>query len=414
MCKLVIFTRAPFADNPKKQRKLFDDLLSALGKTEHDGLGMAWTDHQGMVHHRKWATSDDYRGILKEDMRSRFCLVGSTPVDDTPANGFAILHGRTATSEKGLINAHPHVADDGSTTFALIHNGVVSMSEAHKQELGSLVSKCDSELILAAFMKGGMEHVSKTVCGYYAFGVIVSSSKEERYLHVVKDDRANLYAGELEDGSFVFATTQDLLASAGAVKQGRMTSLVHLVFDCDGAMIEMFDIPKPATYVYTYSPAQQDRREYESTNVDPPKVLTEAEYEKIWERYRRRNGLEKENESPTHRVAVQEEMNELLDATIDELDKKIAKSKARTERLEFARDRRMKDIAAKNAEIIAQVASGTSDTHSHPNSEDEAQAIAASLIEAERQAAGVASPPDDEPEVLPGELNEGEIASPVI
>ena len=463
MCKLVIYARAPYASKPKQQRILFNKILTELGNTEKDGLGIAFTDSAGVVHHRKWSTSADFRGLGEEDLRRKFCLTTSTPVDNATAEGFVLIHGRTSTSGKGLLNAHPHVASDGKSTFALIHNGSASVTQKNREMLGQLKSTCDSELLLAAFMKGGMEMVSKIVAGYYAFGMIVSWGRKERYLHVVKDNRAMLSVGEMPDKSLVFATTGHLVAFAGGDPQGVVAPSTQLVFDHEGEMIEMFDIPEPLAYAYDYtSPVYTPHSSWPSSrpaptvpitipnvstapaliaasstvtappviNIPPlphhPSSLTDQDhYESLYERYIRMHpetfGDDEREPAQQPPKVVQEEidlndLHELPLMALSDLRAKIDKSINRTKRLMEALHKKMNNraIAASvehefESEVKDHIVedTGTSETHRVPISDDEAMAAAAALIQAEREAACVASPPDDEAEevtILPGEI----------
>src|SRR5664279_2270703 len=139
MCKIIVFSKAPLPNSPKRQRKLFSTLLDELGKSQKDGLGIAWVDKVGIVHRRRWASPEDFKEFLEDDCRAPFALTTSDPPDPEPAQGFVLLHGRTATSEKGLRNAHPHMlTDPAGTTFALIHNGVGQCVRARQGKTGTV------------------------------------------------------------------------------------------------------------------------------------------------------------------------------------------------------------------------------------------------------------------------------------
>ena len=118
---------------------------------------------------------------------------------------------------------------------------------------------------------------------------------------------------------------------------------------------------------------------------------------------------------------VQEEidlndLHELPLMALSDLRAKIDKSINRTKRLMEALHKKMNNraIAASvehefESEVKDHIVedTGTSETHRVPISDDEAMAAAAALIQAEREAACVASPPDDEAEevtILPGEI----------
>jgi len=53
MCKLVIFTEAPYAKQPAKQAKLLDKILTSLAVTDRDGLGITYIDGGGKLLRRR-------------------------------------------------------------------------------------------------------------------------------------------------------------------------------------------------------------------------------------------------------------------------------------------------------------------------------------------------------------------------
>ena len=256
MCKLVIFTEAPYAKQPAKQAKLLDKILTSLAVTDRDGLGITYIDGGGKLLRRRWATSADYKGLKVDDCRAPFCVEASDSVTPRPAAGFVMLHGRTSTRGKGLDNAHPHLAyDRDGNAWSLIHNGVVHVTKADEKTL-NIDSACDSEYILRAWILGGMPKVSAMIRGYYAFGLIESLVAEANVLHIVKDATATLYAGNRKDGSYVFATTSNLLEIAEVKEYAKVQDLVHISFDECGGLLGMEDIPAPY-YVAkeSYTPA---------------------------------------------------------------------------------------------------------------------------------------------------------------
>ena len=437
MCKIVIYTQAPLVDKPKSQRRLFNRILSELARTEKDGVGIAWTDVEGKIHRRRWATSEDFKGVTVDDYRSPFCEVTSEPVDETPASGFVLLHGRTATSEKGLRNAHPHIGNSPTgAEFALIHNGIVTASPEGTRELGELMSGCDSELILAAFIAGGMPKVSELIFGYYAFAVIVVDPDGTRYLHVVRDHRASLFAGEDKGGHYIFGTTGDLVSLAGAEKNGRVTPLVHLTFAWDGTWMGMDDIPEPkATWsMYQHGgysggygsdyhpqsslPGTLNTPTGQKTILLPEKsptldvVAQQKKQDEYLEKWRRDNGFDEDGVPKTPRKFVQGELPiEGENRVLEELDRRLAQTDMIIHQLthdmnpdspdradmekKIARKCERRNILADQKRMILErqaTTDGVSATHSNPISCDEAEARRA----AEREAAGYPTGPTED------------------
>jgi hypothetical protein len=445
MCKIVIYTQAPLVDRPKSQRRLFNRLLTELGRTEKDGLGIAWTDAEGKIHRRRWATSEDFKGMTVDDYRSMFCEVSSEPVDETPASGFVLLHGRTATSEKGLRNAHPHVGNSPTgAEFALVHNGIVTASPESTKELGELMSGCDSELILAAFIAGGMPKVSELIFGYYAFAVIVVNPDGSRHLHVVRDARASLFAGEDKGGHYIFATTSDLVTMAGAEKCARVSPLIHLTFDKGGTWMDMEDIPEPKATWSMYQRSGGYGSDYHSPSSLPGPINTptgqktillpeksptldvvaqQVRQDDYLAKWRKANGFTDDDETRRPpRVFVQGEVvdGEIVqdelpmggeNRVLAELDRRIASTDMIIHRLthdldpdspdrsdmekKIARKCERRNILAEQKRHILErngVTSGVSGTHGTPISCDEASALKA----AEREAAGYPTGPGED------------------
>lgn len=361
MCKLIIMTKAPLVEDPIKQTELFNKLLTDLARTEKDGLGIAYLDSSGAIQSRRWSASKGFHGLEVDGPRDK-----SDPVVPVPAAGFVLLHGRTATSPKSLENAHPHCGNDADGgAYALIHNGVVSMEFKDKQPIGPISSSCDSELILAAWIYGGMERVSETVRGYYAFGLIVAG-KERSFLHVVKDRKANLYVGETDDSGFIFATTPELVGMAGGNKYARMIDLAHLTFSDTGEMIGMEEIPapkeNPLSLLGAYGWSHHGSRwgsDYSA--ISPPS-------------YGWRKKQKKRDKIP---------ISEIHD--IEEIDRRIAKEQWKIERLQKFLQRQKERITAEHNQSVIAKSASFSETHGRPLSEDSQEALAQAEYEAKVQ-----------------------------
>lgn len=429
MCKIIVFTKAPHPNQPKRQRALFNRLLAELARTEHDGLGMAFVGTDNRVHRRRWATGADFRGINTDELSAPFCVKTCEPAEDIAAKGFVILHGRTATSERGLNNAHPHMMQgpDG-TIYALIHNGVVNANLKDKESLGKLMTGCDSELILAAWVAGGMAKVSEIITGYYAFSVIEAKPDGSQFLHVVKDDSASLYASDLADGSYIFATTEQLCTMSGGNKIGRVSPLTHAVFDREGQLHDVKDIPKPKSswgggYQYTppypSTPAQSTHvHPAAATDVNEEARIREhnAKIDAYWDEYAKTHHLDENGNEigPNLSGGKQTELPIEGVADVGEIDSKIAKAKKRFETLmatEPSNEKEEDSLEAAKLKVASRIArlrkiraelisnarkkehEAVSAIHGEPLSKDQEEA----LRQAERDAACVSSPRDDEP-----------------
>lgn len=194
MCKILGLTSIQ-ADQLDICMELVWDNMS---KTEKSGYGAAWNSPDSIGYVKK---SDTY-------VRQKLTFgEGFFEKTDKPYEaGAVIIHGRTATCGINIDNTHPFVIDN----FALIHNGIVESKKYVNQ-----VSTCDSELILQAFIDGGIKAVAEHIEGWYACMIIEKLPNNEHFLHVFKDTSTSLYVGSL-DGQFVFATTIELIEGIGA------------------------------------------------------------------------------------------------------------------------------------------------------------------------------------------------------
>lgn len=193
MCKILGITSIKAEHFNELQELVWE----AMSQTEKSGYGSAWNSPKGIGYVKK---SDVYVR-QKLSFGEGFFENASLPYE----SGAVIVHGRTATCGVNVENTHPFVIDN----FALIHNGVVE-----SKKYVNKISTCDSELILRAFIDGGIKAVAEHIEGWYACLIIEQLPNGEHFLHVFKDTWTSLYVGSL-DGEFVFATTMDLIEGIG-------------------------------------------------------------------------------------------------------------------------------------------------------------------------------------------------------
>lgn len=211
MCKILCLT----THKPAKRDSIIETVWRLMATTEKDGFGAAWFSPSGELGFYRSSRPVIPSGKALPRFVSGFA--GANPVESD--GGFLIIHGRTATCGVSLENTHPMLADNA----ALVHNGVVS-SDTHDNE----TSSCDSELLLRAWLHGGMDEVAASVSGYFAFMLLQKVGSHKR-LHVVKDSTANLYAGEYGPG-YAFATTTPLLQGVKATVLGEVQDNTHTAF----------------------------------------------------------------------------------------------------------------------------------------------------------------------------------------
>jgi predicted glutamine amidotransferase len=218
MCKLFAATSLTPMDWPKVRAEVF----TAMAYTEKDGIGAAWSTAKPDALGRVRASGLD--SIRAGSELAPFCE-GFAKWDHADYDGGPVIcHGRTSTNYIGLGNTHPFVKRKDGTIYALAHNGVVT-SEKYKVR----ATGCDSELILQAFMAGGVKEVAATIDGYYALLIIEKSAKRQR-LHVIRDDTAQLVCGRIGDG-WALATTESILKAGGATPVTSFKRNMHAIFE---------------------------------------------------------------------------------------------------------------------------------------------------------------------------------------
>ena len=208
MCKILAVT----GTKPDNLKSIQEKTWKLMSETERNGYGSAWDSEEGIGRIRK--TSLDVT-------RNLSFVEGDYHEHALPyTGGSVIVHGRTATCGVNLQNTHPFVIEG----MALVHNGVVS-----SKKYGNVISTCDSELILQAFIDGGIKAVEKHITGWYAC-FILEKAGDRTFLHIFKDDVTKLHVGELH-GEFVFATTPSLIENIGAKVIGKFKDNTYCRFE---------------------------------------------------------------------------------------------------------------------------------------------------------------------------------------
>lgn len=313
MCKILCLS----SHDPAKRDEIIVKVWQQMAISEKDGYGAAWFSPDGQIgyHKRRYPT-------LRSGDPLPFVRPTKSPEDfgvsvDIPSDGgFLIIHARTATNPINLANTHPFidVLEDGRRV-ALIHNGVVK-SDKYSNILQGCT--CDSELLLRAYVDGGMDHVEKYIDGRFAFAYLelVPPTEEEvrlaaergegvpvgkKTMHVAKERAANLHVGTTPDGTIVFTTSEYTLREVGAVHDGEFLDN-HLVILSDKTNFEMSTFksltlfekktarwfnPDPPKSAPVHPPAQQEQKHQHyppktvSTDSDIDKALAEIEEQEI-------------------------------------------------------------------------------------------------------------------------------------
>lgn len=192
----------------------------ALTATQKDGYGFAIGSPVGKHYVEKWDEPSAFPGpgqwpTIKTNLAglpvSADCMTyGTYP---TTTGGALIAHARTSTCDRGAINAHPHVGEDG---YALVHNGVV-------QPLRGKTKSCDSVHILDSIAaNAGPAKLASDVAGYLAVLVLDDQGR----LSALRDDRAPLVVAWVPSlAAWAFASSDALLGEIVAVPHDKPFSL---------------------------------------------------------------------------------------------------------------------------------------------------------------------------------------------
>lgn len=199
MCKILAFSNSSLLDINQDTIRIFQ---KAMNYTDKDGFGYAVLTENNKIFGERTLEEQFQTRFNQPKMKLPIKHVANKFGKKSPDTKAAIFHARMSTNEKTLAATHPFTND----RIALIHNGVV-----HDQATKPIECKTsnDTEILFQYWIKDEMASIEKYVSGYYALAVL---DAESGYLHIVKDDRANLvatYCNEID--SYVFATNKSIL-----------------------------------------------------------------------------------------------------------------------------------------------------------------------------------------------------------
>jgi hypothetical protein len=265
---------------------LWDFLIAAqegMCNMDKDGLGYAAMDKQGELWGEKWLYPSDgwkYRpnnadSKIAKKLRhltsaKRYDKFGLAEPDKSPS---VLYHSRHATCDKNITNTHPFVRKG----VALIHNGVIN----NHFNLKKISSTCDSEVILNEYFEQDVmnnpekiKDVANSLYGYYACGVLGSTSSGTRYVDVFRNPTASLYVmyvGTLE--ALVFCTRKEIVEDACKKLKWECSSAYEVESDSmlrldalTGDMIGQYSFKSNANYYRHQSHIQQDEDEKKKTH----------------------------------------------------------------------------------------------------------------------------------------------------
>ena len=195
MCGIAAFSLAP--GSKINARALAHALLSQIEWRGTDASGFAY------------ATRDGRTGVYKDHViGSQLKLKGMPRDADT-----VILHTRMATHGTHMDNDNNHPVSGPEDRIRLVHNGVLYNHDDVRQLLtrGNELPAVDTSVLPAVLEEFGIEG-SGIISGYAAAAWL--DTQTSNTLHIARFDGSPVNVARLLDGSFVMASTDDLLAKA--------------------------------------------------------------------------------------------------------------------------------------------------------------------------------------------------------
>lgn len=189
MCGIAGFSLTP--DSTIKPRKLANALLQAIEDRGNMASGFAWQDNEHM-------------GFYKAPVAGSQLSLKTMPKDVRNV----ILHTRLATHGSIHDNRNNHPVLSPDENIALIHNGVIYNHASVRKELAMTLAEVDTSVIPAIIEQRGIEQID-LLDGDAAIAWF--NRKEHDTMHLARYQHSPLVMAQVEDGSFIFCSTEALL-----------------------------------------------------------------------------------------------------------------------------------------------------------------------------------------------------------
>ena len=195
MCGIAAFSLAP--GSKINARALAHALLSQIEWRGTDASGFAY------------ATRDGRTGVYKDHVIGSQLKLKGLPRDADAV----ILHTRMATHGTHMDNENNHPVSGPEDRIRLVHNGVLYNHDDVRQLLtrGNELPAVDTSVLPAVLEEFGIEG-SGIISGYAAAAWL--DTQTSNTLHIARFDGSPVNVARLLDGSFVMASTDELLAKA--------------------------------------------------------------------------------------------------------------------------------------------------------------------------------------------------------
>lgn len=188
---------ASFAPNSKiDRRKLIHHLLDEGERRGTDASGFAWVRGEDS-------------GTYKNNLRGSQLSMSNLPQDAEAV----IAHTRAATQGDPKDNRNNHPVTSASGDIRLVHNGVIYNDDELRTFLdrGSELADVDSSVIPGVLEELGLEGTELLAGDATAAWFDVRTGN---VLHLARFNHNPIALATLEDGSFVFASTPEILGAA--------------------------------------------------------------------------------------------------------------------------------------------------------------------------------------------------------
>lgn len=189
MCGIAGFSLSP--NSKIKPRQLSNALLTAIEDRGYMASGYGW-HYDGSHGYHSAAIPGSSLSLKHMPRKTRT----------------AILHTRLAThgSVNDNRNNHPVVSPNGN--IALVHNGVIYNHEEVRTAISCQLPDVDTSVIPAVIEQYGVNDINKL---YGDAAIAWLDRRDPNTLHLARYQHSPLVFVQVEDGSFIFASTESLL-----------------------------------------------------------------------------------------------------------------------------------------------------------------------------------------------------------
>lgn len=223
-----------------KVRQLSNALLTSIEDRGFMASGFAWQDKDSM-------------GVYKQ------AVTGSAlPLKTMPKSARnVILHTRLATHGSTEDNRNNHPVMSPTNNIALVHNGVIYNHNTVRKQVTGDLPPVDTSVIPAVIEQHGIEGID-ALDGDAAIAWF--DNRDSNTLHLARYQHSPLVMCQVEDGSFIFASTEALLWKA-LIQLNLMPTWMETASELDyytirnGIVASKSMLPEPKykdTYDYGY------------------------------------------------------------------------------------------------------------------------------------------------------------------